>query len=136
MITINSNKEARALIHNGVLAVDDDIEIAFDGFCIDADIKCKNIYSKDKPRDIAANNLNVRDINADDIIAHNIIAYNLYGWNLNVNNIDAWTIDAKDINYYAVCFAHDDIHCNSIKGRHPKAKHFCIDGEITILDWK
>ena len=92
MITINSNEEANALIKNGVLAIEDDLVIAFDGFRIEADIKCKNIYSKRHERDI-----------------------NTY-----------------DITYYAVCFAHENIICDSIKGRRVNAKHFCLDGEITI----
>ena len=147
MITINSNEEAQALIRNAVLAVDDDIEITFDGFNIDADIKCRNIYSKNKPRNITAHNLNVWDISANDlnvwnitannlnvgdIKAHNLNVHNLDVLNINADNIDAVDIIAKNISYYAICFAYNNIYCNSIKGRRPHAKHFCLDGEITI----
>ena len=57
MITFNSIDEVKKLVVNGVLKVDDDIEINFDGFDIHADIICNNIYSKGKPRNITAWNI-------------------------------------------------------------------------------
>ena len=143
MITINSNEEAKALIHNGVLAIDDDLEIAFDGFCIDADIECKNIYSENPRRNILAKNIKCQNIDAGhvktmdinvrgDINVCDLIARNVDVNNLTTLNICADTIKANHINYYAVCFAYQDINCTSIQGEHPNARHFCLDGEITI----
>jgi len=152
MITINSNEEANALIKNGVLAIDDDLEIAFDGFSIEADIECNNIYSKGHSRDIDAcditayiinvGNINAGDINAYDIKACAIDARNIYALdikatyiksnNIKAANINAYNIDAYNISYYAVCFAHGNIICNSIFGRKENPRHFCIDGEIII----
>lgn len=47
-------------------------------------------------------------------------------------DINARNINALDINYYAVCFAYNNITCTSIQGRRDNAKHFVLDGEITI----
>ncbi len=100
MLTITSNEQANLLVKNGVLAVDDDIEIAFDGFRIEADIRCKNIYSKGKRRDI-----NVLDIDAFDIYAGHIYAGYMY-----VLDINATDIIAESCKY-------TKITCNSIKVR-------------------
>lgn len=154
MITITSNEEARALVHNGVLAIDDDLEIAFDGFYIDADIKCKNIYSKSHPRDINvldinAWNLDVGDINADDIkascdiraygyihAAGDIIAADIKAkGDIKANNINVHgNINADDITYHGICCAYRDIYCISIHGSRENARHFCLDGKITIRE--
>jgi len=45
-----------------------------------------------------------------------------------------WNIKAKDINYYAVAFACNSFNCKSIKGSRKNSKHFCLDGEIKILE--
>ena len=105
MLTLSSNEQAVELIKDGVLAVDDDIEIAFDGFSIQADIKCLNIYSKG----------NRRDIKAWNIYAWNIKAWNIYADNINANNITAkdintFDITAKDINTF-------DINANNITAK-------------------
>ena len=154
MLTITSNEQAKRLVKNGVLRVDDDIEIAFNGFFIDADIVCHNILSKDSRRDInargidafniRAHNIKANDINAYDINAYDINAYDIKANDINAGDIDAGDIDAlnvgacdinaRDINYYAVCFAHENIICTSIKGGRENAKHFCLDGEITIKE--
>ena len=110
MKTIKSNREAEKLIKNGVLAIEDDLEIAFDGFCIEADINCHNIYSKDYRRDINAWDIDAGDINARDI---------------NARDINAW-----DITYYAVCFAYNSFKCVSVSGTRENARHFCLDSEI------
>ena len=107
MKTYNNIEEVKADIVDRVLKVDDDIEIAFDGFDIDANLICENIYSKDGKRNINA-------------------------WNINAGNINAWNINAGEISYQAVCFAYQNITCNNIKGRRDNSKHFCLDGEITI----
>lgn len=122
MKTYYSNEEVKRDINNGVLAIDDDIEIAFDGFSIDADIKCFYIYSK-------ALNINALNINAWNINARNINAWNINAWDINARDINA-----RDINYYAVCFAYQNIKCQSIKGRREGARHFCLDGEIIIKE--
>jgi len=127
MKTYNNIKEVKADIKDGVLKVDDDIEIAFDGFEIDADIFCHNIYSKGCRR-----NINAGDINAWNINAWNITAVDINAGDINAWNITAGDINAGDINYHAVCSAYKNIQCTSIRGRRENAKHFCLDGEITI----
>ena len=77
------------------------------------------------------------DSSGVNIDAENIDARNINVWEIDACDIDAWGIDARNINarnisYYAVCFAHQNINCESIKGRHDKSKHFCLDGKITI----
>ena len=81
---------------------------------------------------IYAWNINARDINARDINARDINARNINTRDINVEDINARDINAEDINYYAVCFAYQDITCTSIQGRRDNAKHFVLDGEITI----
>ena len=149
MKTYYSNEQVEEDIVNGVLAIEDDIEIAFDGFSIDAGIVCHNIYSKDYARDINARdinawninagninawNINARDINARDIKARNINALNINARDINARNIDARNIKAGDISYYAVCFAYENIKCASIAGRRAGHKHFSLDGKITFKD--
>ena len=138
MITINSNEEAKALIKDGVLAVDDDLEIAYDGFKINANIKCKNIYSKNGRRGIKAYGINAHNLDVEDIKAHDLDVGDINARDLDVTNIYArdlnvLNIKAHNINYYAVCFVHQNITCTSIKGQHPNAKHFCLDGGLTII---
>ena len=50
------------------------------------------------------------------------------------SNIHARNINAKDINYYAVCYAYENIKCKSIKGRKRNAKHFVLDGKMEVED--
>jgi len=125
MKTYNTIEEVKADIKNGVLEIDDDIEINFDGFEIDADIKCKNIYSKGEIRDIIACDINACDINACDINARNI----------NARNINAWDINALYISYYAFCCVYNSIKCTSIKALRTNAhKLICLDGKLTIIE--
>jgi hypothetical protein len=89
-------------------------------------------------------NINARDIDARDIDAWDINAWNINAWNINTRNINArdinawninaWDIDARNIKYYAVCFAYNNIKCESIKGRKDNCKHFVLDGKIEIKD--
>ena len=67
------------------------------------------------------------NITAWDIIAWDIIAWDIIAW-----DIIAWNIEARNINYFAVCLAYKNINCTSIKGRRNNAKHFALDGKITI----
>jgi len=74
MKTYNSLKEVEADIVNNVLKVDDDIKIAFDGFDIDADIICYDIYAEG--RSIKAWDINAFHIIADDISYYGVcVAY-------------------------------------------------------------
>jgi hypothetical protein len=88
-------------------------------------------------RDITALNINVLNITAWDITALNINVWNINARDITASNITAlninvWNIKARDIDYYAVCFAYYNIECTSIKGRRVNAKHFVLDGKITI----
>ena len=58
--------------------------------------------------------INARDIKADDINANDI--------------------NADNISYYAVCFAHKNIKCKSIKSRRENAKHFVLDGVLEVRE--
>ena len=69
-----------------------------------------------------------------DITASHITALNIIARDINARDINTWNIIAGDINYYAVCFAYKHITCKSIKGRRENAKHFCLDGKITIKE--
>ena len=51
---------------------------------------------------------------------------------IKADNIKAYDIDANNINYYAVCFAYNNLSCKSIKGRKKNCKHFCLDVDIKI----
>lgn len=96
---------------------------------------------------IYANSINAWNISVWDIKAYNIDALNIKAWDIksfdikswdiNAKNINAWDINANDINadnisYYAVCFAHKNIKCKSIKGRRKNAKHFVLDGVLEV----
>ena len=59
------------------------------------------------------------DVRAN-IWAQDIIALDIYSNNIN----------AKDITYYAVCYAYFNITCNSIKGILKNAKQFVLDGKL------
>ena len=120
MITFNSNEEAEKYIKDGVLEVDDDIEIAFDGFVIEASLKVKRITSKDYPRNISA-----WDISAGNIIAGNIIAGDISAGNISAGDISAW-----DISYFAFCISYKGIKCFSIEARRSNGFHKVLDGEI------
>ena len=52
--------------------------------------------------------------------------------NIKAGNINAWNVNANDISYYAVCFAYNHIHCNSIEGRRENSKHFVLEGELIV----
>ncbi len=96
---------------------------------------------------IYANSINAWNISVWDIKAYNIDALNINAWDIksfdikawdiNAKNIKSWDINANDINadnisYYAVCFAHKNIKCKSIKGRRKNAKHFVLDGTLEV----
>ena len=61
-----------------------------------------------------------------------INAYNINANNIKANDIKAYDISADNINYYAVCYAYNNLSCKSIKGRRKNCKHFCLDVDIKI----
>ena len=117
MKVYKTQKEVEKDIKNGVLAIEGDVKFEC-SISIEASITARNI---------TARNITARDINAWDINARNINARNI-----TAENINAWDITARDISYYAVCFAYNNIKCQSIKARKEASKHFCLDGEITF----
>ena len=73
-------------------------------------------------------NINCSDINCSDIDCLNIDCHNI-----DCSDIDCHNIDGHDINYYAICFAYNNIKCKSIVGRRQNARHFVLDGKIEII---
>jgi len=71
-----------------------------------------------------------------DINAKNINAWDINALDIDALDINAWDINAKNIDYYAVCFAYNNITCKSIKGTRKNCKHFCLGGQITIKEEK
>ena len=103
------------------------------------------------------------DIKACNIIVHNLSANNVCAWGIKASNITAndismsgditaidiiatgdisaediktWNISAKNIKYYGVCYAYQNINCKSIKGESKHAKHFVLDGELVVKEKK
>ena len=67
----------------------------------------------------------------------NITAWNITAWDINAEDITAMDINAMDItagdiNFYAVCFAYNNIKCKSIKGTRENSKYFALDGKIIV----
>ena len=81
---------------------------------------------------IKAIDINAWNIKALDIESRNIDALDIETRNINAFDIDARDIKASNINYYAVCFAYNNIKCKSIKGRKHNAKHFVLDGTLEV----
>ena len=95
---------------------------------INANINAFNI----KAYDINVCDINASDINAFTIYAFDIIAHNIESCDINADDICACNINANDINYFAVCFAYENIKCKSIKGRRENAEHFVLDGKLEV----
>ena len=114
-----------------------DVEFLFDVY-VKSNIKARDINARDikarriKTRDIKAWDINVWNINARDINVWDINAGNIKARDINAVDIKARNINAGDISYYGVCFAYNNISYTSIKSRRRNARHFCLDGEITI----
>jgi len=136
-------------IKDGVLAIKGDVKfecsisinasiVATAGIIDALDITAWNITAMG----ITALDIYALNIDAGNITAGNIDAWDIYAWGITAMDIDARNIDAGDINaenidawdisYYAVCFAYNNIKCVSIKSKRRNARHFCLDGEITI----
>ena len=80
----------------------------------------------------AYNNIDALNINAWDIKAFDIKAHDINANDIKADDINANDINADNISYYAVCFAHKNIKCKSIKGRRKNAKHFVLDGVLEV----
>ena len=99
-----------------------------------------NIKAEDiDVEDITALNIRAFDIIAGDIKAKNlntldITALNITALDINAEDIKALNINARNIFYYAVCFAYGNIKCNSIKDRRKHARHFVLDGKIEVVE--
>ena len=91
-------------------------------FNFDLNVKA-NIYAWN----IYARNINALNINAKDIFACYIDVNDI-----KAHDISSASIKANNIDYYAVCYAYENIKCKSIKGRKHNAKHFVLDGHIYI----
>ena len=109
-----------------------DVEFLFD-VDVKSNIKARDIDARDiKAWDIKAWDIKAEDIKALDIKAWDIKAWDIKAWDIKAEDIKALDIKAWDISYYGVCFAYKNISCASIKSRRNNARHFCLDGEITI----
>lgn len=99
----------------------------------DGIINCRNQSFELKfDLSVKANICNALNIKAWNIDAWNIKAWDIKAWNIKAWNINAGNIDAMDISFHAVCFAHNDILCRSIKSKRQNSKYFSLDGKITI----
>lgn len=99
-------------------------------------IRAMNIDSRDIiGGDIDVINIKALDIKAGNIHANNIDACDIDAFNIKAGNIEAVNIEALDVNYFAVCFAYNNIKCKSIKGSRKNAKHFVLDGKLEIEEW-
>lgn len=75
-------------------------------------------------------------IKAGDIYAWDITAQYVTARDIDARNMTAWEFNARDISYYAVCIAYKEITCGSIVGRRENSFHYCLDGKITINEYK
>jgi hypothetical protein len=118
------------LDERGNLFVDDDVRFAFN-IEITGSITARNIIARSmNVGRINAWNVNTRDINAEDINVHDISAWDITARNITARNIATKSINAWDIKYFAVCFAYENIICNTIKGKRENCRYFCLDGKI------
>lgn len=134
MITIKNIEEMKKYYNEDTNAYifKDNVEFVIN-VSVDSNITAYNINACDiKARDIKACDINAYDIDASDIKAGDINACEITAYDINAWDINAGDINAKNISYYAVCYAYNNITCETIKGRRENAKHFCLDGEITI----
>lgn len=129
MITINNLDEMQKYyieLSNTYYFISN-VEFTFD-LRVKSNIRAYDIVAKN----IEAFNINAHDIKVKDIDAREISAFDIDAQNINAMDICATNINAEDISYYAVCVAYKNINCKSIKGRRDNAKHFVLDGTITI----
>ena len=77
-------------------------------------------------------NLNCCNLNCWDLKCYNLDCRNLNCCNLDCCDLDCYDLDCWDLNFFAVCFAYDNIKCKSIKGRRENSRYFVLDGKIII----
>ena len=68
----------------------------------------------------------------DLIVKGNLNCLDLDCGDLDCRDLNCLDLKARNINYYAVCFAYNNIECETIKGRRENCKHFVLDGKIII----
>ena len=124
MKTFNSIEELKPYYNKNT----NTYEFVENGFRMDVEFK----FNLDVNSHIYARNINTWNINTLNIDAWDITSGDINAWDINAGNINAGDINAVDISYYAVCFAYENISCTSIKGHRENAKHFVLDGKITI----
>ena len=84
-------------------------------------ISAKDIRVEDfRALEVDVSDIDARNIRIDDIIAKDILA----------GDIIAKDIRARNIYYYAVCVAYNNIKCKTIRGTLDNAKHLVLDGKI------
>lgn len=108
-------------------------------FNFDLDISANIDAGRIDGLNIYAMNIKAWHIDTGDLNALNIDAWDVYACDIEAKNIKVWDIKARnivaqDINYYAVCYAGNNIKCKSIKGRKRNAKHFVLDGKMEVED--
>ena len=128
-IDINKKEDLISLVKEDNISINKDIYINCD-IELDANIKCKNIYSE--------YSLTIGDLDALNVEVNNLTVNKIRATNLKVVSISARNIEilneikANRISYYAVCFACNNIECNTIKGERINSKHFSLDGKVII----
>ena len=126
-----------------------DLVVLYFNLNTNANIKAYDI----KAYEIIARDIEALDINANDIIACDIHAFGIKSWDIYAWNVTTWedinalgikardikarniyskNIVANNIEYERVCYAIQNIKCNSIKGRRKNAKHFVLDGTLEV----
>ena len=143
MITITKNEQMQKYYIKEVntYVFNDDVD-----FLIDITTGASIMASSIRAHNINAHNIRASNISANEIVAFDVNAWNIKAWDIDAaGNIKAWNIEALNIiacdikarsikacniNYFAVCYAHNGIECNSIKGRTKNSKHFVINGEL------
>ena len=125
-----------------------DIEITFDYFNVEVDIKAEDIICFDiKVKNITAGNISAwriianhikcgnigaEDITADEINCVYVLSRDITARYINAQDINAFNITVDKIDFYAVCYARGSISCKSITGSHEKARYFSLDGEVFV----
>ena len=125
------------------------IKIDFD-LSIDSNIDACNIDAQDiealnidacnidaydiEANDIFATDINANDIGANDIDCNHICANDIIANDIDAKDISSHSIEANNIEYFAICYAYQDIVCNSIRGYIDNSKHFSLKGKVVIKD--
>ena len=99
--------------------------------------KCGGKFDLIVKGNLNCEDLNCRDLDCRDLNCWNLDCRDLNCWNLNCRDLDCLDLSccdlkARNISYYAVCFAYKNIECETIKGRRENCKHFVLDGKIII----